>query len=106
MQGEWYHICKSHDALLTCPGFYAVKQIGPTPELLERFGDKTAAREAAIAAGVPVVEGSEAMKTFEEAAEFANSVSYPVIIKAAMGGGGRGMRVVHSEEEMKEAFSS
>ena len=75
--------------------------IGPTPELLELLGDKTAARRLAISANVPVLPGTEnAITASQEARDFAASVGYPVIVKAAMGGGGRGMRVVESETEL------
>ena len=75
--------------------------IGPTPELLEVLGDKTAARRLAISANVPVLPGTEnAISASEEARDFAAGVGYPVIVKAAMGGGGRGMRVVQSELEL------
>jgi len=69
------------------------------------MGDKTAARIAAEAAGVPTVPGTnKALENAELALEFAKSAGYPVILKAAMGGGGRGMRVVRREEEMRDAF--
>src|SRR5256886_16470784 len=68
--------------------------IGPTPELLEMLGDKTAARRLATSAGVPVLPGTEkAVKSADEAKKIAKEIGYPVIVKAAMGGGGRGMRV-------------
>jgi len=75
--------------------------IGPTPELLELLGDKTAARRLAASAGVPVLPGTEEPVTStSEARKFASDIGYPVIVKAAMGGGGRGMRVVRSESEL------
>src|SRR6201984_2126246 len=75
--------------------------VGPTPALLELLGDKTAARELAIAAGVPVLPGTERpVKTAEEAKTIAAEIGYPVMVKAAMGGGGRGMRVVGDESEL------
>ncbi|HWT89379.1 MAG TPA: pyruvate carboxylase, partial [Candidatus Angelobacter sp.] len=76
--------------------------IGPTPELLEMLGDKTAARRLATSAGVPVLPGTEkAVKSAEEAKKIAKEIGYPVIVKAAMGGGGRGMRVVREESELE-----
>src|SRR6266699_740193 len=70
--------------------------IGPTPELLELLGDKTAARRLAASAGVPVLPGTEnPIKSATEAQKIAREIGYPVIVKAAMGGGGRGMRVVY-----------
>eukprot|EP00638_Chattonella_subsalsa_P017269 CAMPEP_0117845348 /NCGR_PEP_ID=MMETSP0949-20121206/18214_1 /TAXON_ID=44440 /ORGANISM="Chattonella subsalsa, Strain CCMP2191" /LENGTH=1146 /DNA_ID=CAMNT_0005690885 /DNA_START=146 /DNA_END=3586 /DNA_ORIENTATION=- len=81
--------------------------VGPTVDNLSTFGDKTSAREIAIKCGVQVVPGSDgAVATVEEAREFINSgVGYPVIVKAAMGGGGKGMRVINSEEELEEGFT-
>src|SRR6266404_2077287 len=76
--------------------------VGPTPELLELLGDKTAARGLAIAAGVPVLPGTEKpIRSFAEAKKIAMAIGYPVMVKAAMGGGGRGMRVVHAESELE-----
>jgi len=76
--------------------------IGPTPELLEMLGDKTAARRLATSAGVPVLPGTEkAVKSADEAKKIAREIGYPVIVKAAMGGGGRGMRVVPDESELE-----
>ena len=77
--------------------------IGPTPELLELLGDKTSARRLADSAGVPVLPGTEESITSPaEALKFAASIGYPVIVKAAMGGGGRGMRVVRTEAELEQ----
>ena len=76
--------------------------VGPTPELLELLGDKTAARGLAISAGVPVLPGTEKpVKNFAEAKKIAAAIGYPVMVKAAMGGGGRGMRLVRSESELE-----
>src|SRR5271157_4750856 len=75
--------------------------VGPTPELLELLGDKTAARRLAASAGVPVLPGTEnPVSSPAEAHKIASEIGYPVIVKAAMGGGGRGMRVVHSAEQL------
>src|SRR5690606_24466724 len=79
--------------------------VGPSPEVLETFGDKTEARKIAMKAGVPTVPGTEdPVRTYEEALAFTESFGFPVMVKAAMGGGGRGMRVVRKREELKEAF--
>jgi len=76
--------------------------VGPTPELLELLGNKTAARGLAISAGVPILPGTERpVKGFAEAKKIAAAIGYPVMVKAAMGGGGRGMRVVGSESELE-----
>src|SRR5271170_3159834 len=75
--------------------------IGPTPALLELLGDKTAARRLATSAGVPVLPGTEnPVQSASEAHKIANEIGYPVIVKAAMGGGGRGMRVVHDASQL------
>jgi pyruvate carboxylase len=79
--------------------------IGPTPEAIDALGDKVAARKIAQAAGVPVVPGTpEPVKTVEAARAFADKVGYPVIIKAAAGGGGRGMRVVRAVGDLADAL--
>jgi len=81
--------------------------IGPPVEAMELLGDKVQARELAHRAGVPVVPGSEgAVEKDTEALKLANKMGYPVIIKAAAGGGGRGMRVVHNDINLRSAFSS
>ena len=81
--------------------------IGPRPEAIATMGDKAAAREAMQAAGLPVIPGSVATLTsVDEAREVARSIGYPVLLKAAGGGGGRGMRVVPDETELQRAFST
>ncbi|KAK9814506.1 hypothetical protein WJX72_007023 [[Myrmecia] bisecta] len=80
--------------------------VGPRPETIQEMGDKTAARKAAQACGVPVVPGTDqALATAAEAHAFAKQAGFPVILKAAMGGGGRGMRVVRQAEELDDAFA-
>ncbi|MCP6508374.1 acetyl-CoA carboxylase subunit alpha / propionyl-CoA carboxylase subunit alpha, partial [Klebsiella pneumoniae] len=70
------------------------------------MGDKVEARAIAIAAGVPVVPGTDApINSLHEAHEFSNTYGFPIIFKAAYGGGGRGMRVVHSYEELEENYN-
>jgi acetyl/propionyl-CoA carboxylase alpha subunit/acetyl-CoA carboxylase carboxyltransferase component len=81
--------------------------IGPRPETLALFGDKVAARELAKAQGVPIIPGSEtALATAEVAQSVADQLGYPVMLKAAAGGGGRGMRCVDGPGEMVAAFAS
>ena len=81
--------------------------IGPKPEHIRVMGDKIAAKAAVKAAGIPVVPGSEgALTTEEEAFAAAEEIGYPVLIKAAAGGGGRGMRVARTPEDLAEAFGS
>ncbi len=78
-----------------------IKFIGPTPEVTRMMGLKQKARQVMQEAGVPVLPGSpEALTSAEEALDFAAKIGYPVILKAAAGGGGRGMRVVNNAEEL------
>ncbi|MCA9541454.1 MAG: ATP-grasp domain-containing protein, partial [Myxococcales bacterium] len=80
--------------------------VGPSPEVLDQMGDKTSARKIAIAAGVPVIPGTDApVDTPDAARAFGAEHGYPIILKAAFGGGGRGMRVVRSEDALDEAFA-
>ncbi|XP_060530166.1 pyruvate carboxylase, mitochondrial isoform X2 [Cylas formicarius] len=82
-----------------------IRFIGPKPQVVYQMGDKVAAREAAIAAGVPIVPGTDGpITTKEEAKEFCVKHGLPVIFKAAYGGGGRGMRVVRNIEDVEESF--
>ncbi|WP_066318006.1 pyruvate carboxylase [Bacillus sp. FJAT-29814] len=79
--------------------------IGPTSNHLDMFGDKVKARRQAELAGIPVIPGSDGpVNGLQEVIGFAETHGYPIIIKAALGGGGRGMRIVRSQEEVKEAF--
>ena len=78
--------------------------IGPSPESMERLGDKASARKAAVRLGVPVVPGVEGVETAERARSEAERVGYPVLLKAAGGGGGRGMRFASNAEELSAAF--
>jgi acetyl-CoA carboxylase, biotin carboxylase subunit len=81
--------------------------IGPTADAMDVMGSKTSARRAAIAAGAPVVPGTtEALKDWEEAREVAERFGYPVMLKAAAGGGGKGMRQVAGESELQSAFTA
>lgn len=76
-----------------------IRFIGPSPKVVQQMGDKVAARNAAIEAGVPIVPGTPGpVTTTEEAVEFCKKHGLPVIFKAAFGGGGRGMRVVKRME--------
>jgi acetyl-CoA carboxylase biotin carboxylase subunit len=91
--------------------------IGPRPENIRRIGDKASARRLAEDAGVPLTPGSGALEGLEHALRYAEGIGYPVILKASAGGGGRGMRVVHSpgdlernlihaQEEARKAFGN
>lgn len=77
--------------------------VGPSSEAIEKMGDKSAARRIARNADVPVVPGSEEISSADEAAEAAEEIGYPVMVKAAAGGGGRGIRVAEDEEELRKA---
>ncbi|HLK47984.1 MAG TPA: acetyl-CoA carboxylase biotin carboxylase subunit, partial [Bryobacteraceae bacterium] len=78
-----------------------LKFIGPSPVSMERMGDKAAARETMRAAGVPVIPGTPgALNDAQDALQFAQKTGYPLLIKASLGGGGRGIRLVQNEEEL------
>ena len=81
--------------------------IGPTPEAIRLMGDKAVARETAKNAGVPILPGSDGpVKTYEDAIGIAAIIGYPVILKAAAGGGGRGMRICGDEAGLQAAFDT
>jgi acetyl-CoA carboxylase biotin carboxylase subunit len=81
--------------------------IGPSAEAMDVMGSKTSARRAALAAGAPVVPGTtEALKSFEHAQQTAAEIGYPVMLKAAAGGGGKGMRQVAAEADLGSAFEA
>ena len=80
--------------------------VGPGAEAMARMGDKVRAKRELAAAGVPVVPGSEGRTTVTEARRLAGELGFPVLVKAAAGGGGRGMRLVDSPEELEDAFGS
>src|SRR5262245_40579344 len=120
-EDEIVELAKRHDVDAIHPGYGLLSErasfarkcrdagivfVGPTPEVIEALGDKVAARKIADAAGVPTVPGTPAgVKTVAEARAFADRVGYPVIIKAAGGGGGRGMRVVREAGELEELLT-
>src|SRR5687767_8384666 len=83
-----------------------LKFIGPSPEAMERMGDKVNARANAKAAGVPIAEGSPVLKDAAHARAEAERIGYPVMMKASAGGGGIGMRVVRQAGELEEHFLS
>ena len=81
--------------------------IGPPAAAMEIMGSKTSARRAAVAAGVPIVPGTvEALSSFAEASKTAAEFGYPVMLKAAAGGGGKGMRLVSDAQELRSAFET
>ena len=79
--------------------------IGPEQKHLDMFGDKTRARSTAIAAGLQVIPGTEdKIESIDEVYEFGETYGYPIIVKAVSGGGGKGMRIVHSEDGVQDAY--
>ena len=90
-------ICNDHD----------IKFIGSTAEMINAMGDKITAKETMIKAGVPVVPGGEGLlQSLDEAKKIASDMTYPVILKATAGGGGKGMRIVWEESEMERAYNT
>lgn len=90
-------ICAAHDVVF----------IGPSPEAIRAMGDKSTAKKNMEKAGVPIIPGSKGLLENEaQALEIAESIGYPVIIKATAGGGGRGMRLVHSKSELPRLFQA
>jgi acetyl-CoA carboxylase biotin carboxylase subunit len=82
-----------------------IRFIGPTSEMIRKMGDKAEARRTMLAAGVPVTPGSEGtIDTVDEAVRVAKELGYPVIIKAAAGGGGKGMRIAHDESSLQNGI--
>ncbi|WP_277960319.1 pyruvate carboxylase [Staphylococcus warneri] len=82
-----------------------IKFIGPHLEHLDMFGDKVKARATALKANLPVIPGTDGpIESYEAALSFANEAGYPLMIKATSGGGGKGMRIVHEESELEDAF--
>ncbi|MCP3980417.1 MAG: acetyl-CoA carboxylase biotin carboxylase subunit [bacterium] len=81
--------------------------IGPSPDVIRNMGDKAAARRAMVAAGVPTVPGSEGtLDSVEQAAEIAETIGYPLLIKATAGGGGRGMRIVLEPDDLVRQYEA
>ncbi len=94
---KFSEICEEH----------GIKFIGASAEMIDRMGDKANAKATMKAAGVPCVPGSEGIiKDFEECKKLAKEVGYPVMLKASAGGGGKGMRGVFKEENLKDAWDS
>ncbi|MFN2532467.1 MAG: acetyl-CoA carboxylase biotin carboxylase subunit [Pyrinomonadaceae bacterium] len=81
--------------------------VGPSAEAMDTMGSKTSARRAAVEAGVPIVPGTvQSLPSFAEATETAKRFGYPVMLKASAGGGGKGMRLVHSHDQLLSAFET
>lgn len=80
--------------------------VGPSPDTLRRMGDKAEARSTAVTAGVPILPGSDGpVDSLDDAGRLADEIGYPVILKAASGGGGKGMRVAKNRAELEKAFA-
>lgn len=95
-RARFAEICEAH----------GLEFIGPRPDTIEQMGDKAAAKRAMQAAGVPVIAGSDGpIASDMEGLEIASEIGYPIIVKASAGGGGKGMRVVHSSDDLVRALN-
>lgn len=95
-QPELAEACREHNVIF----------IGPSPENLRQMGNKLLARRIVRDYGIPVIPGSEKVRNFKEAVAIAEEMGFPVLIKAAAGGGGRGMKIVVGPKELKAAFEA
>ncbi|MGC6533257.1 MAG: acetyl-CoA carboxylase biotin carboxylase subunit [Flavobacteriales bacterium] len=90
-------ICREHE----------IKFIGASPEMIESMGDKASAKQTMADAGVPTIPGSDGLLAdLDEAIKVAAEIKYPIMLKATAGGGGKGMRVAHNEEELAQAWEN
>ncbi|KAJ6161363.1 Pyruvate carboxylase [Penicillium chermesinum] len=117
---EIIKIAKEHGVHLIHPGYGFLSEnaefarnvekagivfVGPTPETIDSLGDKVSARKLAIKCDVPVVPGTEnPLEKYEDIKAFTDEYGFPIIIKAAFGGGGRGMRVVRNQADLRDSF--
>ena len=102
-----YGFLSENSEFVKMSNLHGIKFIGPKVEHIDKMGDKAEARKTMIEAGVPVVPGSEKATTdAKEALEIAKKISFPVIVKAVSGGGGRGMRIVREESEFEKEFNT
>ncbi|KAF4554070.1 Pyruvate carboxylase-like protein 2 [Elsinoe fawcettii] len=117
---EIVKIAKQHDVNMIHPGYGFLSEnaefakkvedagmifVGPRPETISGLGDKVSARELALKCKVPVVPGTDGpVEKYEDVKKFTDEYGFPIIIKAAFGGGGRGMRVVWKQEDLKDSF--
>ena len=90
-RADFVDICEQHN----------IKFIGPSAESMRKMGDKATARKTMIENNVPVTPGTGLLETIEQAREFAQKAGYPIILKATAGGGGKGMRIVRSDDELE-----
>lgn len=101
-----YGFLSENSKMVEICNMHGIKFIGPKKEHIDRMGNKSEARKTMIAAGVPVVPGSEGSTTdAAEAREIAKQIGFPVMVKASSGGGGRGMRIVHNEVDFENSFN-
>ncbi len=84
---------------------HGIKFIGPKPQMIRQMGDKINARRLAQEAGLPIIPGSSLLRNVQEAMDSARKIGYPVLVKAAAGGGGKGMRLAYNEQELPQAFA-
>ena len=100
-----YGFLSENAAFATACAEHGIIFVGPRPEVMAALGDKVTAKEVAIKAGVPIIESNIPALTSEEIAlSEAERIGYPLMLKAAAGGGGRGMRVVRNDEELKKSY--
>ncbi|MFC3861383.1 acetyl-CoA carboxylase biotin carboxylase subunit [Deinococcus antarcticus] len=92
---EFARMCREHGIIF----------IGPTPENMDDLGSKANGRAVATAAKVPVVPGTGVLDTVEDALAAAKQIGYPVLLKASAGGGGRGQKIIHTQEELAKGFA-
>ena len=101
----WGFLSENHYFAEICAG-YQLTFIGPTAEQIELLGDKTRARQTMAQAGLPVMPGSrEPVRNLDEARDLAQSLGYPVMLKAVAGGGGRGIRLLRSDQDLVGAYA-
>jgi acetyl-CoA carboxylase biotin carboxylase subunit len=84
---------------------HGIKFVGPKPQMIRQMGDKINARRLAQEAGLPIIPGSSLLRNVQEAMDSARKIGYPVLVKAAAGGGGKGMRLAYNEQELPQAFA-
>src|SRR4051812_9521744 len=98
-------LAERHFFAEVCAG-YQIAFIGPGPETIEKLGDKTQARETMRAAGLPVMPGSiEPVRNLDDARDLAQDLGFPVMLKAVGGGGGRGIRLIRSDQDLAEKYA-
>jgi len=101
-----YGFLAENDGFVDICSDHNITFIGPSADAIRRMGNKAVAKETMRAAGVPVVPGSDGIvPTLEEAIKICNDIGYPVLLKAVSGGGGKGMRVLHSREDLEKYFA-